>query len=347
MVHRVCETAILYDDDYLLHETGNHPENSERLHLIMNHLKHSELLDDLEVIRPEKAAVQEVERAHTLDYIKNLKSSCSSGVTALDTDTHICQHSYEVALLAAGGGITAVDRVMSEEVEKVFCLVRPPGHHAERDRAMGFCLFNNISIAAYHAMHTYELERILIFDWDVHHGNGTQAMFYRDPRVLYCSAHQRYLFPGTGLIEENGAGEGENYTINVPLHSGCGDSDYELMLREVLEPICEQFRPQLVLISAGQDGHEEDFLAGMQLSTEGYGMMAETLKDIADCYCDGRTVLFLEGGYSTHGAPQSIVSILKAMSGCSVAAVENLRREEVKETTRETVGVLRSQSIWL
>lgn len=305
--------GLVSDDRYLLHDSPRHPENRERLRAITSHLKERRVLGRLRAIEPREATAEEITYVHTQRYLEFVRRLCDEGYRALDHDTYINSYSYETALLAAGGCIRAVDRVMSGEVDSAFCLVRPPGHHAEKDRARGFCIFNNIAVAAEHAVRSYGLERILIIDWDVHHGNGTQAAFYHDPRVLYFSIHQRFIFPGTGAVGEIGAGEGTGYTINVPLPGGCADDDYELVMKELLVPIAGAYRPQLVLVSAGQDAHVSDPLAGMLLSSSAYGMMTEIIREIAHEHADGRIVMVLEGGYHPQGGPEAAFCILDAL----------------------------------
>lgn len=336
-------TGIVYDDMYLLHETGMHPEKKERLKSIMSYLEKRDVLKKLEKVEPRKAKVEEIEYAHNRDYIEQIESYCAKGYNAIDMDTFISANSYEAALLAAGGSMAAVDKVMKDELDHVFCFVRPPGHHAEPSQGMGFCLFNNAAIAAYHAMKEYDIERVLIFDWDVHHGNGTQLIFYHDPRVLYSSVHQSPAFPGTGAADEIGAGKGEGYTVNVPLSGGFGDNDYELILRELLVPLCDEYKPQLIIVSAGQDAHENDPLAGMALSSHGYGMMAGIMKEIADKYCDGKIVLLLEGGYNVNALAESVFCALDTLAGWEMG-IESKKGEILeRQATRDRIDIVKDK----
>ncbi len=340
------QTSLVYDQRYLEHETGNHPENASRLQAIMDCLRENNALAKLPVLKPEKASPQQLAAVHAEEYIRWIKQRCRQGYGALGADTVVSPRSYEVARLAAGGAAKAVDEVLQGNTDHVFCLVRPPGHHAEWDRAMGFCLFNNVAVAAHQAISQHGLEKILIFDWDVHHGNGTQAAFYRDPRVLYCSVHQKHLFPGSGHIEQTGAGEGEGYTVNVPLEAGCTSADYQLVWQQVLAPVCDRFEPQLILVSAGQDAHADDALAGMQLSSPGYGAMASAVRDMAQKYCEGRMVLVLEGGYSPQGAPQAAYYILDALAGLGASQPAVDARLRPKEGTRSVVEEVRARLPW-
>lgn len=330
-MNKETRTGIVYDDRYLLHETGMHPERKERLKSILSFLGKQGVMDKLARVEPRKATVEEIQFAHTKDYINDIERYCTKGYNALDMDTLICKDSYEVALLAAGGSLAAVDKVMQGQLDHVFAFVRPPGHHAETNRGMGFCLFNNAAIAAYYAMKQYGVDRVLIVDWDVHHGNGTQNIFYHDPRVLYFSIHQSPAYPGTGSLEETGAGQGEGYTINVPISPATGDADYEFILREILVPVCQEFKPQLVIVSAGQDAHQSDPLAGMALTSHGYGMMAGIMQEIADQHAGGKMVLLLEGGYNLNALAEAVYSVLNQLAGWGM----DLEKKEGKVLPRQ------------
>jgi len=230
----------------------------------------------------------------------------------LDMDTVVSARSYEAALMAAGGVMSGVDAV-SNDLDNVFALVRPPGHHALRGRGMGFCIFNNVAIATRYARKKFG--RVLIVDWDVHHGNGTSASFYSDRSVMYFSTHQSPHYPGTGRIDEVGAKGAEGFTVNVPLPPGTGDPGYLMVYREILRPVALEFEPDIILVSAGQDAHQSDPLSSMRLSTEGFGAMASIVKEIADLCCEGRMVATLEGGYNLEALSDSIVAVLRAFQG--------------------------------
>ena len=335
-------TGIVYDDRYLLHETGKHPERKERLKSVMSYLEEKKVLEKLELIKPRKATVEEIEFVHTRNYIEKVENYCAKGYNALDMDTVICKDSYEVGLLSAGGALTAVDKVMKEELDNVFVLARPPGHHAEPGRGMGFCLFNNAAIAARYAMKEYNVERVLIVDWDVHHGNGTELIFYNDPGVLFFSVHQSPAYPGTGAADEVGASKGKGHTINVPLPSCSGDDDYELIFREILVPLCHEYKPQMVIVSSGYDAHHNDPLAEMVLSSQAYGMMAGIVKKIANKHCGGKVVLLLEGGYSLNALGESVFNVLNTLAGWGMISNKSEGKILPKLSTRTNIHIVKS-----
>jgi acetoin utilization deacetylase AcuC-like enzyme len=250
---------------------------------------------------------------HSLDYVQAIENACVRGVRALDADTYISPQSYRAALLAVGGALLGVDQVMAGTVDSAFVALRPPGHHAERNRAMGFCLFNNVAIAARYAQQRYGLKRVLIVDWDVHHGNGTQQAFEADPTVLFFSSHQFPFYPGTGRASERGIGAGLGYTINVPVAAGCGDREYQEIFENILYPAACQFRPDMVLISAGFDAHSDDPLASMHLTEDGYERLTSLVRDIAERYSEGRIVSLLEGGYNLEALARSVERHLRTL----------------------------------
>jgi acetoin utilization deacetylase AcuC-like enzyme len=272
------------------------------------------LLNRLTKIDPVLASDDWVTLVHEPSYVMGLKTRAPvSGLVSLDPDTSISPGSLPAAYLAAGGVLAAADAIMAGHVQNAFCAVRPPGHHAERDRAMGFCLFNNVGIAARYIQRRHGLARVLIVDWDVHHGNGTQQAFYEDPSVLFFSTHQYPHYPGTGRATECGEGAGKGLTINVPMSPGQGDKDYREVFEKVLVPAVDRFEPNFVLISAGFDAHRDDPLAGMALTEDGYEALSRIVLDIARRHCHGRVLSCLEGGYNLQALSASVERHLLAM----------------------------------
>lgn len=295
-------TGFVYDERFLLHVTGpNHPERPERLQAIVDRLKANHLWDQLLHIPAQPAQVEWVERIHTPEYVQRVRAACENGELFVDVpDSAICPASYEIALLAVGGVLAAADALMAGRIQNAFCLVRPPGHHAEADRAMGFCLFNNIAIAAEYLLDRHGLERVAILDWDVHHGNGTQHIFEDRGDVFYLSLHEHpmHLYPGTGYSWETGEGAGEGTTLNLPLQPGSGDAEYRQLMLTKVAPALESFRPQALLISAGFDAARDDPLGHMEVTPQGYQWMTRHLKGLAERLCGGRLISVLEGGYN-------------------------------------------------
>jgi acetoin utilization deacetylase AcuC-like enzyme/formylglycine-generating enzyme required for sulfatase activity len=308
-------TGFVFHDIYLEHKTAEgHPEQPNRLIAIRENLQSKGLYSKLFQITtlPNKMMIY-LTLVHNLKYIEKVKNTSQSGGGHLDSDTPISSKSYEAAITAVDGVLAAVDAVMAGTVQNAFCAVRPPGHHAERDKAMGFCIFNNIAVAAEYLKGKYRLHKILIVDWDVHHGNGTQHTFYEDPEVMYFSIHRDNFYPGTGGADEKGAAKGLNYTINVPLPAGSGDDDYIKIFEEKLKPAALTFSPEFVLISAGFDAHKNDPLGGMKVTEQGYAKMTRIVKDIAHTCSRDRLVAVLEGGYNTEALANSVEAHIRVL----------------------------------
>lgn len=305
--------GYVYDSIYLQHETGEHPEKPQRLVSIMDALRDEGLLSDLVRIEPRPTTREELLAVHTESHIKRVEQVALGGGGYLDPDTVLSPLSYQAALMAAGGTIRAVDFVVSGQVDRAFALVRPPGHHATPQRAMGFCLFNNVAVAARYAQANLGIKRVLIADFDVHHGNGTQDMFYADDSVLYFSTHEYPHYPGTGNYDEIGSGRGKGYIVNVPLPAQVGDKGYTRAFVEVLVPIARRFAPDLILVSAGYDGHWADPLAWMELTVNGFGALVGCLRDLAQELCSGRLVFSLEGGYNLKALSISVAATFSVL----------------------------------
>jgi len=311
------QTGFVYHDIYEEHKTTpGHPESPRRLTAIIGRLKACGLYTQLKHLTPQAASLNWIQTIHSPAYVERAKSSCEQGEEYLDSpDVPISRKSYEAAMTAAGGVLSAVDAIVRGDIRNAFCAVRPPGHHAIRDMAMGFCIFNNVAIGARYIQQKHNLAKVLIVDWDVHHGNGTQAAFYEDPSVLYFSVHQYPFYPGSGSEAEKGRGKGLNYTINVPLPAGSDDSDYIDAFEHRLRPAAMSFSPDFVLISAGFDAHEHDTLGSMKVTTEGFGTLSGIVKQIAEQCCKGRLVSVLEGGYGLDGLAASVEAHLRVLMG--------------------------------
>jgi acetoin utilization deacetylase AcuC-like enzyme len=310
--------GYVYDPIYLKHDTGGHVENAQRLEAIISYLEQTGLKSQLTLIKPRPASIEEIALVHQKQYIKEIEETAQRGGGWLDPDTVMSPDSYQVALYAAGGLIRAVEAVMAGEIASAFALVRPPGHHATSRYAKGFCLFNNIAIATEYALAEYKkLERVLIIDFDVHHGNGTQETFYDNPQVMYISTHEYPFYPGTGSLEETGTGAAEGTTINIPLPAGCGDREYLKVFEQIIVPAAKRFNPQFILVSAGYDGYWADPLAMMEVSVSGFARMAEIIKGLADELCNGRLVFTLEGGYNLDALAASVKATFDVLLGKS------------------------------
>ena len=309
------KVGYVYDPIYLKHDTGQHPENASRLEAIISHLEQTHLIRQLTLIQPRAASIKELSLVHSEQHISHVQDVTQGGGGWMDADTVVSPDSYQAALYAAGGIIKASEAVMQGEVDSAFALVRPPGHHATSQRAMGFCLFNNIAVAAKYALAKYNLERIAIIDFDVHHGNGTQESFYDDSQVLYISTHESPFYPGTGSIEETGRDEAKGTTVNIPLPAGCGDTEYLSVFEQVVVPVVRRFNPQFILVSAGYDTHWADGLAMMQVGVTGFARMVRIIKELADELCSGRLVLTLEGGYNVTALAASVKATFDVLLG--------------------------------
>jgi acetoin utilization deacetylase AcuC-like enzyme len=305
--------TVIYDSAYLNHNTGNHPENAHRLERILETLKAGELGRHVRMQKPAAATVDDLGRVHRHEMVEHVKQLCESGARYIDMDTHISRESYAVALLAAGAAISAVDAVMKEDGGRAFGLIRPPGHHARPQTSMGFCLFNNAAIGARYAQARYGVETVLIIDWDVHHGNGTQEIFWTDPTVFYFSTHQYPFYPGTGAASERGEGKGEGFTLNVPLRAGTTGRAHREAFKDALHDIDRRFSPDLVIISAGFDSRRGDLLGGLMLEDSDFAEMTKEVLRIAEKHSDGRVVGLLEGGYNLDLLGGSVSSHLTAL----------------------------------
>lgn len=332
-------TALIYDPIFLEHRTpSKHPERPIRAEMAYKVLEALGWLqrEGLVELAPRAATVDELAAVHEREYIQEVEAACQQverekpgGTMYFATDTYVSAKTFEASTKAAGAPLTAIDALMKGEIDNAYCLVRPPGHHALPETAMGFCIFNNVAVAARYAIDHYGLERVMIIDYDVHHGNGTQEMFYDDPRVLYFSVHQAPFYPGTGASDERGEGDGLGTTVNVPLPAGCGFETYEPIFRQFLSPVADRFRPELILVSAGFDAHWKDNESGtsllapdMRLSTAGFAKLNQIIIDIAQAQCNGRLIMVQEGGYHAEASAGCVATCVNLLLGDD-AAVDN------------------------
>jgi len=312
----LTRTAFHVDDLYLRHVTPEgHPERTERLEAMLRVGQRCASFGATVLPASRRATREELARVHTPGYIDTIERTAGREHVMLDPDTHTSPASYDTALFAAGAALDMVDRVIEGKLGNGFVAARPPGHHAETRRAMGFCLFNNIAVAAAHALTHHRLERVMIIDWDVHHGNGTQEIFWQDPRVLFVSLHQYPFYPGTGAIDEIGGPKAQGMTVNIPMPAAFGDEEWVAAFRRVVTPVGNAFAPQLVLLSAGFDAHARDPLGGMRVSLDGFATMAKEVLAIARAHADGKLVAVLEGGYDITALEASVEAVVRGMTG--------------------------------
>ena len=339
-------TGIVCHDIYKEHLAGfPHVESPERLQVIYDMLDAADMAGKFVSISPRPATHDELAWIHSRSHIERVAATDGKAHASLDPDTQTTPLSYQAAKLAAGGLFSLVDRIFDGTVKNGFALVRPPGHHAEEDRAMGFCLFNNVAIGARYAMETYGLKRILILDWDLHHGNATQKSFYEDPDVLYFSTHQYPHYPGTGSLGEVGTGEGVGFTVNVPLFPGYGDDDFFKIIEQIVYPIGSAFKPELVFVSAGFDTYVEDPLGGMRVTPKGYAAMTRQIMELARECTSERLAITLEGGYHLTGLRESVRAVLKELVGDSILTADDLEDFEkgaVPPIVKEVMQVQRA-----
>ncbi len=318
----ISSVGLFYHPLFLKHLTGfNHPERPERLSSVLTLLEKEKVFSKVKLLEPEPASFSELTKVHSVNYLNYLKEATQKA-GYLDADTVVSPDSFEAACLASGAVISAVDKILDGEIEKAFCLVRPPGHHALSERAMGFCLLNNLAIGAKHALEERKLRKIFIFDWDAHHGNGLQDIFYDDSSVLYISIHQSPLYPGTGNFNEIGEGGGKGFTINISVPPGSGDDFYLYIFKRIVVPIVNEFSPDLIMVAAGYDGHFADYLSQLNLTIKGYTEMTKEICVLASKNCDGRVLFSLEGGYNLEALSHAVLATLNVMASLGLKISE-------------------------
>jgi acetoin utilization deacetylase AcuC-like enzyme len=306
-------TAVLVDRTYLEHENPpGHPERADRIGVLLQALDGA---PNTPRVEPHPATLDQIHAVHTKEHVARIAATEGRERTIFDADTQTSPRTYETALLAAGGFLAVLDAILDDRADNGIALVRPPGHHAESNRAMGFCFFNNVAVGARYLQDQHGMERVLIVDWDVHHGNGTQEIFYGDPSVFYVSLHEHPNYPGTGAAEETGGGRGLGTTLNVPLPAGSGDAEYVEAFEQIIEPACRRFAPDFVLISAGFDAHVRDPLASMEMTEAGFVTLSRKLMGIAEACCGGRRAAVLEGGYDLTALRDSVLAVVRELRG--------------------------------
>jgi acetoin utilization deacetylase AcuC-like enzyme len=342
----IMNVGIVRDEIFLEHITDDyHPENPNRLKYVYSMLNSIDK-EGITYTPPRVATHDEIALIHDPAYIASIAATEGKMQRRLDPDTVTSPKSYEAACMASGGVLQLADMLISSEIKNGFALVRPPGHHAEKNKAMGFCLFNNIAIGARYLEKKHGLNRILIVDFDLHHGNGTQHSFYEDSSILYFSTHQYPYYPGTGWYNETGEGNGKGYTINIPLSYGMGDDDYEYAFREVLVPIADRYKPEAVLVSAGFDSYHNDPLGGMAVTEGGFATMTRILLEVAKKHCNGKVLCALEGGYDLSGLTTSVKAVTMELKGTPIYTPDKdtSPSNEMKETLGKVKQVL--QPFW-
>jgi acetoin utilization deacetylase AcuC-like enzyme len=315
----MLKTAIMKDDLFLEHDAGfAHIESPDRLLAIYNGLGEFEARNCFSFPEFKAAEERQLRLVHSRKHIDLVAATANQGFVSLDPDTGASSRSYDAACLAAGAVIEGTKILLAGRAANVFALVRPPGHHAEADRPMGFCLFNNVAVAAAYALQELGLKRVMIVDWDIHHGNGTQHSFYDTDQVLYLSTHLYPYFPGSGALQEIGRGKGEGYTVNIPLSGGQNDMSYAAIFNDVVAPVARQYQPEMILVSAGYDIYYADPLGAMAVTTAGFAYMTRVLKELAEELCEGRLLLTLEGGYNLAGLRDGVIATLAELAATSL-----------------------------
>ena len=345
----MTKTAILQDKLFLEHDPGySHVESPDRLKVIYDMLEKPELRQRFVFPEFSPATREIIALNHTEALIDQVADTAGQAFASLDGDTSTSPRSYDAACLAAGALTAGVELLVSGEIDNGFALVRPPGHHAENDRAMGFCLFNNVAIGARYALEKLGLKRVMIVDWDLHHGNGTQHSFYDTDKVLYFSTHQYPYYPGSGAANEIGRGKGRGHTVNVPLPGGLGDEQYARIFNEILTPVARQYQPELILVSAGFDIAQGDPLGAMQVTSEGFAYLARVLLALAAELCEGRLLFTLEGGYNLQAQLNGVLAVLTVLQGGDYPKEEVYKRLSASEAPLMVLQQVRNElgSYW-
>ena len=327
----MSRTGVVWDSAFLDHLTDEgHPDHPRRLEPLYRQLQVPDLNCRYRTLSPRVATDEEIQLVHSPTYLDQVKATASHATSALSADTLTCDRSCQTAALAVGGTIEAIRQVIAGNLSHALVLARPPGHHAERTRAMGYCIFNNVAIGSMAARVVMGLRRVMVVDWDLHHGNGTQHIFERDPSVFFFSSHQFPHYPGTGHFTETGLGPGEGTTMNIPLSRGCGDAEFAAIYQRLLFPVALAFKPDLIVVSAGFDIHTADPLGGMQVTPAGFAGLTRLILDIAQLICNGRVVFCLEGGYNGDALAESVLALIDELTGRTTTDVAAMAARAAK-----------------
>ncbi|MFC2162355.1 histone deacetylase [Candidatus Altiarchaeota archaeon] len=358
------DTSIVYHEDFLKHkQIQQHPECPERLSSTIEYLKKTEVMDPftgmkhviwdmIDVISPEPATIEDLTRVHTrehVDYVKCLSKNGAGMFSIIDSDTYVCPDTYDVAVLSAGGVIAAGEAVWEGRCRNSFALTRPPGHHASLNQATGFCYFDNVSVMIRRLQAVHGVGKVFLFDWDAHAPNGTMGTFYSDPSVLNVSIHQdpHSFYPGTGFVNQIGDGAGKGYTINFPVPGGTGDADYMYFLEKFVIPRVRKFKPEMIVVSAGQDSHESDRISQLNVTDAGFAKMTQAMMSLAEELCGGKLVLELEGGYNLVTLPATNHAILSTLSGIEYDGdIRGETLDPTRDLLAELEGTLKSSRLW-
>ena len=332
-------TIVIKAHEYLEHDPGaGHPESPRRLEAIYERIGEPDISGLFTAISPREATVEELRWNHAGAYIERIERTAGVPHFQLDPDTATSAGSWKAAILAVGGVFTAMDKINSAEADNGFALVRPPGHHAEHDHAMGFCLFNNVALGACYARRVLNMKRIMIVDWDLHHGNGTQHSFYDNNEVLYFSTHQYPYYPGSGTANQTGEGGGTGFTVNIPLSAGAGDMEYAAIFNRILTPVARKFNPEFILVSAGFDIYHNDPLGGMKVTEKGFAWLSRVLLDLAAQCCNGKVLFCLEGGYNLTGLKEGAAAVIKECAGNSILSKKDVSTLSGADTLTSTAS---------
>ncbi len=318
------KVGLVIDELFVKHiNSFDHPESPDRVYIINDMINESGIINNLKILKPRDADKEDILRVHTEKHYERIKSTRGKEKTFLDQDTSTNPFSFDSAVRASGGVLQCIDEIIEKKIDTAFCIERPPGHHAEADRSMGFCLFNHIAVGTGY-LRSKGYDRILIIDWDVHHGNGTQHIFENSNQVLFFSTHQFPFYPGTGSLDEKGEDEGTGFTVNVPLDTGMGDSEYIKIFNEILVPITAQYKPQFILVSAGFDSYVHDPLGGMTVTEQGFANLTEIVINLSEQYCDGNLLLVLEGGYNLKGLAECTKRVFDRLINFNQGHIHNI-----------------------